>query len=299
MTTSNTNPYQLTVTRAIRTDVIKTDVVKQAIVDKNQSRIYEITSEHRGVGEFEHPLLFKTPAVDGWRVAIDVRPFNGSSPIVKEQLELLRRRAALTLHCAEGGSEDLFESGLLLAYVNIVQGILAKRFSLDPLTKMHMVVVAAAFYYFITRPEEQPFEEDAMLVIAKQCVRQLRLPPEMVDGVLSRVEPGRSLDVLVKNIKEIEGTDRTVMLTPALMINACSGLWFGVNVDAMLGIMLEHPPTWAAMIYDATGDGTYSRVELARRLKTLTPLRQKIPHLHAKINQIITKYDMQEEASRW
>lgn len=291
MMNSNTNPYGLTMSRAIRVDAIRTDVVKAAIGDRNDSRIYRITEEHKGVGEFEHPLLFKTPSVEGWRVAVDLRLYRGNTPMMREQIELMVRRAALTLYCAEKESgEKLFETGLMIAYVTALTGILAKQFNLDSLTKMQLGVVACAFYYFMTTPDGHTFNDEDFLTISKQAVRNLRLPAEMVESVISQCVPGRDLEALCASIKAVEGTDRTIALVPAVLINACSGLWFGVNCDAMLGVLLEHPPTWAAVVYDATGDGTYSRVELAKRLKNNNLLRSKVPHLHALVNQIVMEY---------
>lgn len=292
MQTTNIDPYNMTTTRPIRVDPIRTEVAKQAIMDRNDSKIFLVTENHRGVPEFEHPLLFKTPSVDGWRIAVDVRPFRGSSATLREQISLIIRRAALTLHCAERESgEALFETGLMIAYVTALTGILSKQYNLDPLIKMHLSVVACAFYYFITRADGHTFNDEDYMVISRQATRNLRLPSELVDSVVSRLTPGRDLAALCSSIKEIEGTDRTIMLSPAALINCCNNLWFGVNADRMLSIMLEHPATWAAMVYDATGDGTYSRVELGKRLKGSTALRQKVPHLHSLINQITVEFE--------
>lgn len=298
-TTSNVNPYDLSATRGIRIETARIDVAKQAIVDRHTGKLFEVTEEHRGVAEFEHPLLFKTPSVDGWRVAIDTRPFRGSSPMVKEQLDVLRTRAALTLHCAtEEGCEHLFDPGLMMSYAHVVSGLLARQFNLDPLAKMNVTIAAAFFYFLITRTDKWEFKEDDLLMAATQIVRHLKVPAGAVESVSSLIVPGRTLQSLVDTIKAVEGTDRTMMLSPAVLISACSGLWFGVNSDMMLGILLEHPPTFAAVIVAATGEGNYSRVELAKRLKANTQLRQKIPHTHSVVNQLVQPY-LAEQTLVW
>lgn len=297
MDTANINPYELTATQAFasRINNIRTDITKQAIVDGNSSKIFYVTEDHRDIGIFEHPILFTTPSVSGQRVAIDVRAFRGNNPMVKEQQEVLRKRAALMLQAVESkGPMVLFDAALQVAYATILVGVLAKQFNLDPVVKMQLTVVIGAFYYCITREEGHQFTDEDGLVMAKSLVRNLRLPSEVVTSILTRFEYGRTLEVLVKNIKEIEGTDRTVMLSPAILINALSGLWFGVNSSQILAICLEHPPTWAAMIYEATGDGTYSRSELAKRLKNLSLIRPRVPHLHALVNQIVAGVDEDE-----
>jgi len=293
MQMTNTDPYSLTTTRPIRIAAIREDVAKQAIADRNDHKLFRIVEGHGGISEFEHPLLFKTPGVDGWRVAIDLRSYRGNSPMVREQIQLLERRAILTLHAAEkDGSEALFEVGLMLAYVTNLTGLLSKQYGLDPLIKMHLAVVACAFYYFITRKDGHVFNDEDFLVITKQATRHLNVPSELATSVITRLTPGRDLNALCASIKEIEGTDRTIMLSPAALINCCNGLWFGVNKDQLMSVFLEHPASWAAVVYDATGDGTYSRVELAKRLKNNTALRQKVPHIHSVINQIMAEYEI-------
>lgn len=293
MKQSNTNPYELTTTQGLRgIDSIRNEVAKQAIVDKNDQDIYSINEQHGGVGSFEHPMLFKSPGVEAIRVAIDNRLLRGTTPIVKEQRELLMRRAALTLHCARNNSgEDLFDSGVMLAYAHIVSGIIAGEYTIDGLTKLNVGIAAAVFYFFTTRPDGHVFGDDDFLTISKALVRHMPgITSQMVDSVINVMTPGRRLQDLVDSIKAVDGTDRTMMFTTGVLINASNRLWNGVNADMIVGIMLEHPPTFAAMVLAATGEGFYGRGEMAKRLKGSAALRKRLPHTHSFLRGKIEAY---------
>lgn len=300
MHVKNVNPYELTATAAFATRMhaIITDLGKQVIINGDRNLLVEVDENYPVVGQFEHPILFKSPGFKTCRVAVDVRQLRGNNPMVKEQVVMLRRRGSLTLHCHErGGCMDLFDPALQIAYATILVGALAKQFNLDPVVKVQLTAVAGAFFYDITRPMDHiPSDQDPIIAM-KSLVRNLRVPAEIANSVMSLYEPGRSLEALANNIKRVEGTDRTLAMSPALLINMLAGLWFGVNSSQLLSICLEHPPTWAAMVMEATGDGSYSRSELAKRLKVMGLIRQKVPHLHSVINQIVARVESNDESN--
>ena len=300
MHTHNINPYHLTATQAFASRIqgITTDIIKQAIVNGDRGVILLVDETYPGVGQFEHPIIFHSPGIKHARVAIDVRQLRGNSPLVKEQVNVLRRRAGLTLNSYErGGNMDLFDPALQIAFATILVGVLAKQFNLDPVVKLLLTAVAGAYYYDITRPNDHVPNDEDIITSMKSVVRNLRVPADMTDSALNLYQPGRDLTSLAENIKRVEGTDRTIGLTPALLVNAMSGLWFGVNSSQMLAICLEHPATWAAIITEATGEGSYSRSELAKRLKTMGLIRQKVPHLHSVVNQIMARVEDYDQSN--
>lgn len=300
MHVKNVNPYELTATAAFasRMQTVVTDLGKQVIINGDRNLLVLVDENYPAVGQFEHPVIFNSPGFKTARVAIDVRQLRGNNPMIKEQIRTLYNRAALTLNSYQrGGCMDLFDPALHVAFATILVGALAKQFNLDPVVKMQMTVVAGAYYYDITRPVDHVPSDADEVVMLKAIIRNLRVPAEIANSVLSLYQQGRSLESLADNIKRVEGTDRTLALSPALLINMMAGLWFGVNSSQMLSICLEHPPTWAAMVMEATGDGSYSRSELAKRLKVMGLIRQKVPHLHSVINQIVARVESNDESN--
>src|SRR5690606_35164879 len=147
---------------------------------------------------------------------------------------------------------------------------------IDPKLKLQIQVVAAAQYYNITHSlGEGGYTDQELPMLAQTIVRNLRLPIDIVMDVLDKVEYGDTLEAFCDNVKRVDGTDRTASFSPGIMINSSTGLWFGINSSEIVAVSMEHAPTFCALLFHALGDGSYSRGEMAKRLKYVTQVRQK------------------------
>lgn len=270
------DPYETTITKPYKVAAIRAGVLLAALADRPYGSIYRITENHQEVPSFTQPFIFETPSSRGELVAIDCRQYKGSSPFVTEQLDLLEMRAALSLHAVkEKSAGAFFHPVAQVAYANIVAGVVSQKFGIDPKLKLYVTIVAAAHYYNITHGGDAGYSDTELPMIMQSIVRNLRLPMDTVSVVMDRVEYGDTMEAFCENVKRADGTENTKALSPGMLINGTSGMWFGINAAEMMGVCFEHAPTFCAMLFAALGDGSYSRGEWTKRLKYVNSVRQK------------------------
>lgn len=285
------DPYQTTVTKPYKAESIRNGIVQAALADRPHSPIFQINEGHSEVPSFTQPMAYQTPATRDECIAVDCRQYKGSNSFVKEQIELLELRAALTLHgVREKNLTALYHPVAMIAYANIITGIISQRFGIDPKLKLQIQVVAAAQYYNITHSlGEGGYTDQELPMLAQTIMRNLRLPADIVTSTLDKVEYGDTLQSFCDNVKRVDDTDRTSSFSPGLMINSSTGLWFGINSNEIVAVSLEHAPTFCALLFHALGDGSYSRGEMAKRLKYVTTVRQKAETFRKVIRTIQTE----------
>lgn len=270
------DPYETTLTRPYLSDKIRSGVIQAALADSPYGLIFRIMDEHSEVPSFTQPIVFETPGNKGKRIAIDCRQYKGSSPFVKEQLDLLELRAALTLHAVrEENMTAFYHPVASTAFANLIAGMVSQRFGIDPRLKAYVTVVAAAHYYNITHALDKGYGDQDLPLLMQNIMRDLRLPMDVVEAALDKCEYGDTMESLCENTKRVDDTDRTKSLVPGLIINSSGGLWFGINSAETVGVAYEHAPTFCALLFNALGDGSYSRGEMAKRLKNVNSVRQK------------------------
>jgi hypothetical protein len=281
------DPYETTLARPYQSDKIRSQVTQAAISDGVYDLVFRIREDHREVSSFTQPILFETPGNKGLRVAVDSRQYKGSNSFVTEQLDLLELRAALTLYGArEGNLTSFYHPVASTAFANLIAGIISQRFGIDPKLKAYVTVVAAAHYYNITHQLDAGYGDQDIPLIMQAIMRDLRLPADIVEAALDKCEYGDTMESLCENIRRVDGTERTTSLVPGLIINSSGGLWYGINAAETVGISYEHAPTFCALLFNALGDGSYSRGEMAKRLKYIGSVRQKAENFRKSMRTI-------------
>lgn len=288
------DPYQTKIACSYKRDKIAAALNQEWIKREDRtSDLLEITEGVDEVDQFTQPLLFQPAAARIKLIAVDYRGMKGENGWMKEQRELLKLRATLTLHGAR--SEDLsafYHPCALVAYANLVAGVIAGRFGVNELLKIRIVIAAAAHYYNMTHEvtEGAGYDEATQIMLAQTIVRHFGLPPEVVDSVLTELIVGQSMDSLIANIKRVDGTDRTRDLSSGLLVNGTNALWMGVNATETTAVAVEHAPTFCALLFAALGEGSYSRGEMSKRLKYLSVVRKQRDAFRTLIRTLDSEY---------
>jgi hypothetical protein len=281
------DPYATLATRAYNVQKIRGEVAAAAVSDGVREGIYYIHKADRTEGKqtageavtkFTHPLLFNVPGTNDPLVAIDVRSFAGEGSYTKEVRGVLETRARLTLHSAiEKSTQDLYHPVAHLAFTEILTGVVASNFGVDPTMRNHIRIVAAAHYYNITHPVTPGgvYDDTERLMLAKDLVQTIKSPAETTDDVLGMLTTGDDIETFIENIKKVDGTDRTRRLNTGLISGGSSQLWYGGNVVELMSVAYEHAPTFCALLTHALGKGGYSRSEFARSLKYSSLIRDR------------------------
>jgi hypothetical protein len=270
-------PYETTIAKPYKVAAIRAAVVAAALADRPDGSIFLIQEGHKEVPTFTQPVAYETPANRDPVIAIDGRQFNGTNGFVVEQLNLLKLRAALTLHgVREKSLASFFHPVAQVAYANILAGVVAKKFSIDPKLKLQITTVAAAHYYNITHDlGEGGYSDSELPLLMHTLTKNLKMPMDIVSGVMDKMESGSTIKAFCDNVRAVDGTDRTAAFMPGMLANMVSDLWFGVNANEIVQVSLEHAPTFCALLFTALGEGTFSRGEFSNRLKYVSSVRQK------------------------
>lgn len=288
------DPYQTKIASSYKRDKIAAALNQEWIKrDDRSSDLMEVSEGGDDIPQFTQPMLFQPAASRIPLVAVDFRGMKGENGWMKEQRELLRLRATLTLYGAR--NEDLaiyYHPCAMVAYANLIAGIIAGRFGVNELLKIRIVIAAAAHYYNMTHAitEGAAYEESVQLMLTQTIVRHFGLPPEVVDNVLSELTAGQDMAALIINIKRVDGTDRTRDLSSGLLVNGANSLWMGVNASELTAVAVEHAPTFCALLHAALGEGSYSRGEMAKRLKYLSVVRKQSEAFRNLIRSIDSEY---------
>ena len=270
------DPYETTITKPYKADAIRAGVIQAALADRPYGAIFRIVEDHQEVPSFTQPMIYETPGTRGKAIAIDCRQYKGSNAFVQEQLDLLEMRAALTLYGAKEENLTAFYHPVAqVAYANLISGIISGRFGVDPKLKLYITVVAAAHYYNITHGGTDGYSDTELPMLMQAITRNLKLPMDVVEAALDKCTYGDTMEAFCENVKRVDGTERTKSITPGLLINSSTGLWFGINAVETVSVSFEHAPTFCALLFNALGDGSYSRGELSKRLKYVSAVRQK------------------------
>lgn len=265
------DPYHATITKA-HTGINKTAnlVVEEMIRRQSDDSVFEVTEEMRDIPMFSQPLLIKKPGDKEFRVAICLKAFRGDNAFLREQKDILRNRAILTLYAANKNDTGRFYHPCAqAAYANLVAGIIAGSAGIDPGLKLQITAAAAAHYYNMTHEgnDAAGYEDRTQLLLVGSISGLLKIPADIVDVVVSQMQYGSTLESLAANIRTVDGTDRTAGFQPGILTQGASGIWFGVDAKETISVAFEHAPTFCAMLHAALGAGSYSRSDFAKRLK--------------------------------
>lgn len=284
------NPYDTIAMRGVNWKSAQKQVAEAAVacgVREGVFRLWDETSDrassehlryYKGVDGFSQPIIFNVPSSKDPLVAVDYRNLKGESAYIKEVRDVYDSNACLTLHCAiEGTAQDLYHPVAQAAFANLLVGVVAQNFGIEPKLRAQLFVVAAAHYYNITHGINPAvgYGDAERMVLMRDIVANIRIPLDVVSATMDLLEVGSSVDTFVKNVKAVDGTDRVNRLNAGLITNGAKELWYGLNANQLMMVAFEHAPTFCGMLYAALGKGGYSRSDFARNLRYVTLISQK------------------------
>lgn len=145
------------------------------------------------------------------------------------------------------GSSELLNLGTyqITVFGTWLSEIISRRFGLDAEQQLRINALAAYYYLCLFTDEDKMDMRRAIPTIVKSC----NLGAGFVIETLANVEYMSKLDDLVKTIGDVLQTERLSGFNLQVLIVMLSGSWFGANNATLVGIALEYPPTWNALMY--------------------------------------------------
>jgi len=279
------NPYSAFVTQHYRMDKIYSAIEPAFIkgelssfneVPDGQDVIYLITSRNEDIPSFAHPIQVPISVRDDKIVTvIDARPFtrvNRDDPSdysVTQSMDFFMStlRVILERSYDEGeGYKELYLAGdvAMWTYVRWISTQLSTRLALDPDSEIKLSMIVALHYANMHGVTMGDSDTD-LARIATRISRIISVSTERVIAVIESLPVMGDLRSLVDVIRSTLDTPRVENVTPALILNIAIGSagWRGVQSKEIVGIALEHAPTWHAMMVNAIDHSTYKRSAIA------------------------------------
>lgn len=225
---------------------------------------------------FLHPLYLESEIKDENYLFVDIRSvitkhgtqfFDNDAYRIRNKMEydLLRSRLILNYIWLTKRPQMLRDISFVCAgvYSSWISEGISRRFALDPLDQLKITVLSAIFYYtlFMDRPN---FDDDEYNWVVGAVMKATKAPSKLVMEILDAVKGFKNLKDFCEKIKEVLDNPRLQDLNEGLMISILGTSWFGTGSKEILGVSLEHPPTWIAVLYSAFVDRSYKNAVISK-----------------------------------
>lgn len=228
---------------------------------------------------FVYPMIvedlgFKTKAGNKqFYVVGDVRPFtrgnkqaSAKSTVVNTmEFELLKTLMAAELSWLTKGPQFLASMSPVLSqvYCRWIGDTISRRFELD-MTQRQMVRVLAAYFFQCCFSNTTKINDQQKSSMVAQACRSAGVPIVEFERILNGVDTIDSAEDFCFVLKKQLATPRLDDFNIGLLAQIMMGTWFGFNGRDLACAAIEHPPTFAAMLYMSFAQNSYKKAGLAQ-----------------------------------
>jgi hypothetical protein len=241
------------------------------------------------IGYFSHPISVMLPKhiADGAKIQhasfLDLRNLGryvGSEFRIQDRANYILQHLRTVLgHIFEFAQPSaLKDMGSFPATVfgKFVSQPLARNFMLEPSQEVYLNVIATYYYYCLFVDEVELEAEERDKVVA-QTARATNVPADRVYDIMDGVDMIHDLEKLADVIKLRVNSVRLQNFTYGTILQMLCGNWMGNASREMVGVALEHPPTWIALIYGSIGEASFKRTQLGKIVDTQARVRSEVP----------------------
>lgn len=275
--------YETTACKGLKTDGIISQVkmiiaLKEGIMPIIGEKTDEMNSlkavlpTPAPIAPFSHPIWIEpTGSYEGYGI-VDVRPYvslHQGKVAVKNYMEMgvaISRGLLQNLWVDQGSAPFAATSAFpTKIFSTWVSETLSRNLGLDLGSQLQVRAIAA--HHFVCMFDETPYDETNSTDIAKLTMKMTRYSG--VDGYLltdlmSKLIPTQNLKDFCTNLALHGGSMRLEDISPEVLISILARSWFGVNAASIVGVALEYPPTWYAMLYAALKQQGLKRTNIAQ-----------------------------------
>lgn len=273
--------YQLDgITKAIKLAKIGGGVIPLELSDGTViNRCYLVTPASKEVPPFAHPIEIHEQLPNGYNTfytVSDARGFMRMDSLGKfkvtarNEYDFMVMRTYLQKLWVNDHPTDILNCGSiqLSAFTRWVSESIAQRLGLEPVAQMRTTVIAGIYYLSLFKKDAEDIREN-MLKMATQVSKATYVPVDKVLEITDVLEPMTCLRDFCDQLAKQGQTIRLEKMNPALLYGILCGGWFGANAREVVAVALEHPPTWAALVYMALTDRSYRNCAIARYVEAL------------------------------
>lgn len=230
-------------------------------------------ADEDGIPLFPHPILVSNTS-QGNLLASDLRFFvRKDTPIdnVESSIRNLteynfaRSRTILNLLWVNHGVSRVkntlqFASGV---YSSWLSEVISKTYNLDFKDKTVVAIIAHFFYQSLFH-EKSVFDKEEKETMAMNTTRTTTAPANLVLEVFDKIQGMSDINDFCTAVTDIVENVRLKNFNPAILLTLVKNSWYGTNAKEVIAVALEHPPTWAAVVYTALTERTYKASTITR-----------------------------------
>ena len=149
-------------------------------------------------------------------------------------------------------------------YASWISEGISRRFGLDMKEQQQVAIIAAAFYANLFREESVVDRDEDKAKLEAFAIKCTRSPYALVSETIAQIEVLGSIKDLCSTIQTILDNPRLQDLNAGILITMINGAWYGNNNKEVLGVALEHPPTWITIVYYSLLERGYSNSGISR-----------------------------------
>jgi hypothetical protein len=252
---------------AIQKNIIEHGIVDLDIIPINGVKSHFITGYGNTDGSvplFAHPIILKDSKGEDV-ICSDMRYFINPSkgyidqPNIKNITEY---NFALSKHMLNalwlGDKLDIkanFKFSELI-FTMWLSGAISKAYALDYGDQFKLNIVTS-FYYQSLFEDKVKFDERDKQRFAVYTIKSTGNDSKIVFDIFDKIDVIAGIGDYCSNVIKVLDNVRLDTLTPAAVATLVRGSWYGNNSKEIIGISLEHPPTWISMLYTSLVEKTY------------------------------------------
>lgn len=213
------------------------------------------------IQSFTHPISIKNFKGHSY-LFTDVRPFIKKDAQLdrigeyirrQEEFDFTRFRAIASLAWV-AGDVTRFRFGMRFAtdvFANWIGQTVAKTLGLDAVEQTKLYIIAGAFYESLHVPHIVDYSEDdeSRISVAQYLGTAFKQSPSSVSELLKTFSPMGTIDDMCTQITKTIQSVRVENFNTAVLMNLIANTWFATNSKAILAVSVEHPPTFASIVY--------------------------------------------------
>lgn len=257
----------------IKDELSVVEINGQFVQDENNPHVRRIYSHDVGsLSSFIHPIVKKKDH-DENNVYIDLRGFTRLDRASGDYVVKLNNEAVYEINRAHLNEVWVNRDPFVLlnispvpltVFAGWISENIARRFALTPREQLSLSIFSAYYYYCLFTDNDKFDEEDTNRIISS-ISRNLRCSSMDVITILDKVPfVVDSLKTFCSLLEEVTESIRLKNFSLPVIYQLLNNSWFGLNARELIGVALEHPPTWIALVHAAYSERTYRNTVLAR-----------------------------------
>lgn len=213
---------------------------------------------------FTHPYYSET---NKW-AAMDFRPFVTVDKMTKKirirnlyDFALTVDRFILSSIWRAKGTREIYTLKFAHdVFANWLSDTISKKFGLEPQDQLRLKTLCAIYYACLF--ENNPSDEmlDKLIIRYK---KDMFLTDEVFREVYRSIKNLDTINDFCENCYEVTGNMRLKGFNYTVLMNIIQTNWLSVNGKEILFTAIEHPPTWAAIVYGALNIRSFSKSYIA------------------------------------